>query len=80
MNQNSCVGNMRFFSNEKKKEILFIICQINNINQEIIQTFMFALLIIDFSLYLFYVCFMSVFCLFVTSSLTPEYMEVISNM
>ena len=48
-------------------------------NQEKIHKFMFTLLLHELIWYIFCRCFISVFCLFVTTSLTPLYLEVIYN-
>ena len=51
MYQKICVGNTRYFyfNNERKEDTLIIICQLQNINQEKIQKYMFIFLLHDSS-------------------------------
>ena len=60
-----CWKHEMFYFNDKIKEYIFVNkCQIHNTNQEKVETFMFTLLILDFSWYIFCGCFMSKICLF----------------
>ena len=77
MYHKSCVGNTKcfYFDNEIKEYISVIICQLHNINNDKIQKVLFILLLHESSRYILCGCFMSAYCLFVTSSLTPVYLE-----
>ena len=60
---------------EIKEDRFVVLCHLHNLNQDKIYKFMFVLLLNDSSWYISCVCFMSEYFLFVTSSLTPVYME-----